>query len=123
MHTTKRLWGLGLIAILVAACSTTGGEASAAIAVHRERAARHGGPGFGGPVRGGRHLHGGRDADRHPGHVHDRHRQPGIPAVLRDRRSHRTDPWELGDPTTGNGFESAFAYALAEELGFDREAR
>ena len=30
MHTTKRLWGLGLIAILVAACSTTGGEASPA---------------------------------------------------------------------------------------------
>ena len=29
MHTTKRLWGLGLIAILVAACSTTGGQASA----------------------------------------------------------------------------------------------
>ncbi len=32
-----------------------------------------------------------------------------------------TDPWELGDPTTGNGFESAFAYALAEELGFGRD--
>ena len=30
MHTTKRLWGLGLIAILVAACSTTGGNASPA---------------------------------------------------------------------------------------------
>ena len=29
-----------------------------------------------------------------------------------------TPPWELGDPTTGGGFEGAFAYALAEELGF-----
>jgi polar amino acid transport system substrate-binding protein len=29
-----------------------------------------------------------------------------------------TAPWELGDPTTGGGFEGAFAYALAEELGF-----
>jgi len=29
-----------------------------------------------------------------------------------------TAPWELGDPTTGGGFESAFAYALAEKLGF-----
>lgn len=28
------------------------------------------------------------------------------------------DPWELGDPTNGRGFESAFAYALAEQLGF-----
>jgi polar amino acid transport system substrate-binding protein len=32
-----------------------------------------------------------------------------------------TEPWELGDPTTGNGFESAFAYALADELGFAKE--
>ena len=27
-------------------------------------------------------------------------------------------PWELGDPTDGKGFESAFAYALADKLGF-----
>jgi polar amino acid transport system substrate-binding protein len=27
-------------------------------------------------------------------------------------------PWELGDPTDGSGFESAFAYALADKLGF-----
>ena len=33
-----------------------------------------------------------------------------------------TDPWELGDPTNGEGFESAFAYALAEELGFAEDA-
>jgi polar amino acid transport system substrate-binding protein len=30
----------------------------------------------------------------------------------------KTDPWELGDPTNGQGFEGAFAYALAEQLGF-----
>ncbi len=29
-----------------------------------------------------------------------------------------TDPWEFGDPTNGRGFESAVAYALAEQLGF-----
>ncbi|HEX5822955.1 MAG TPA: ABC transporter substrate-binding protein [Candidatus Limnocylindrales bacterium] len=29
-----------------------------------------------------------------------------------------TKPWALGDPTDGKGFESAFAYALAEKLGF-----
>jgi polar amino acid transport system substrate-binding protein len=29
-----------------------------------------------------------------------------------------TKPWELGDPTDGSGFESAFAYALAAKLGF-----
>jgi polar amino acid transport system substrate-binding protein len=32
-----------------------------------------------------------------------------------------TEPWELGDPTTGEGFEAAFAYALAEELGFSAD--
>ena len=29
-----------------------------------------------------------------------------------------TKPWEAGDPTDGKGFESAFAYALADKLGF-----
>jgi polar amino acid transport system substrate-binding protein len=32
-----------------------------------------------------------------------------------------TDPWEFGDPTNGRGFESAMAYALAEELGFSED--
>jgi polar amino acid transport system substrate-binding protein len=30
-------------------------------------------------------------------------------------------PWELGDPTNGQGFESAFAYALAQKLGFSKD--
>ena len=30
---------------------------------------------------------------------------------------HKTAPWELGDPTNGQGFEGAFAYALADKLG------
>ncbi len=30
-------------------------------------------------------------------------------------------PWELGDPTNGQGFESAFAYALAGQLGFTKD--
>src|SRR5688572_15760772 len=33
----------------------------------------------------------------------------------------KTDPWELGDPTNGQGFESAVAYAIAEQLGFAKE--
>jgi polar amino acid transport system substrate-binding protein len=32
-----------------------------------------------------------------------------------------TAPWELGDPTNGEGFESAFAYALADQLGFSKD--
>jgi polar amino acid transport system substrate-binding protein len=30
-------------------------------------------------------------------------------------------PWELGDPTNGEGFESAVAYAVAGELGFSED--
>jgi polar amino acid transport system substrate-binding protein len=30
-------------------------------------------------------------------------------------------PWQLGDPTNGQGFESAFAYALAAKLGFAKD--
>jgi polar amino acid transport system substrate-binding protein len=33
----------------------------------------------------------------------------------------KTAPWELGDPTNGLGFESAFAYAIAQKLGFTHE--
>lgn len=33
----------------------------------------------------------------------------------------KTDPWELGDPTNGKGFESAVGYAIAEQLGFATE--
>lgn len=32
-----------------------------------------------------------------------------------------TDPWEFGDPTNGRGFESAVAFALAEQLGFSAD--
>ena len=30
-------------------------------------------------------------------------------------------PWEINDPTTGKGFESAVAYAVAERMGFTAE--
>jgi polar amino acid transport system substrate-binding protein len=29
--------------------------------------------------------------------------------------------WKLGDPTTGKGFESAMAYAVAEQMGFTKD--
>ena len=33
-----------------------------------------------------------------------------------------TDPWEFGDPTNGKGFESATGFAIAEEMGFAKDA-
>ena len=45
---------------------------------------------------------------------------PAFPPYFQGRDGGNTDPWdpEWGDPTTGKGFESATAYAIADELGF-----
>jgi polar amino acid transport system substrate-binding protein len=32
-----------------------------------------------------------------------------------------TKPWEIGDPTNGKGLESAVGYAIAEKLGFTKD--
>ena len=33
----------------------------------------------------------------------------------------KTDPWQLGQPMNGMGFESAVAYAVADQLGFTKD--
>jgi polar amino acid transport system substrate-binding protein len=47
---------------------------------------------------------------------------PAFPPYFAIREGGNTPPWEdlgfTGDPTTGEGFESAVAYAVASELGF-----
>ena len=43
---------------------------------------------------------------------------PAYPPYYQIPDGTATAPWELGDPTNGQGFESAFAYALADKLGF-----
>jgi polar amino acid transport system substrate-binding protein len=40
------------------------------------------------------------------------------PYFLENEDGHKTEPWELGDPTNATGFESAVGYAIAKELGF-----
>ncbi len=47
--------------------------------------------------------------------------KPGILTIATD--SPAFEPWFKGDdPTNGKGFESAVAYAVADEMGFDRGA-
>jgi polar amino acid transport system substrate-binding protein len=46
---------------------------------------------------------------------------PAYPPYFQIPDGTPTAPWELGDPTNGEGFESAFAYALADQLGFAKE--
>ncbi len=43
---------------------------------------------------------------------------PAYPPYFQIPDGTATAPWELGDPTNGQGFEGAFAYALADRLGF-----
>ena len=123
MHTTKRLWGLGLIAILVAACSTTGGQASAesptiasAPPVTEAPVSEAPSPSAEADICTAAEM-----PTVTPGTFTIGTDNPAYPPYFEIVDPPVTDPWELGDPTTGNGFESAFAYALAEELGFDRD--
>jgi polar amino acid transport system substrate-binding protein len=49
---------------------------------------------------------------------------PAFPPYFEGREGGNTEPWdpEWGDPTTGKGFESAMAYAIAEQMGFTPDA-
>ena len=49
---------------------------------------------------------------------------PAFPPYFEGTEGGNTEPWdpEWGDPTSGKGFESAAAYAIAEQLGFTRDA-
>ena len=44
------------------------------------------------------------------------------PYFAENADGHKTAPWELGDPTNGQGFESAVGYAVADRLGFSKTA-
>jgi polar amino acid transport system substrate-binding protein len=48
---------------------------------------------------------------------------PAFPPYFEGREGGNTEPWdpEWGDPTTGEGFESATAYAIAGQLGYTED--
>jgi polar amino acid transport system substrate-binding protein len=120
MHTTKRLWGLGLIAIFVAACSTTGGGATPASPSVASEPPVTQAPASEAPSAEADICTAAEMPTFTPGTFTIGTDNPAFPPYF-EIVDEPTDPWELGDPTTGTGFESAFAYALAEELGFTQE--
>ena len=120
MHTTKRLWGLGLIAILVAACSTTGGSATPASPSVASEPPVTQAPASEAPSAEADICTAAEMPTFTPGTFTIGTDNPAFPPYF-EIVDEPTDPWELGDPTTGTGFESAFAYSLAEELGFTPE--
>jgi polar amino acid transport system substrate-binding protein len=120
MYTTKRLWGLGLIAILVAACSATGGSASpASPSVASEPPVTEAPASVAASAEAGI-CTAAEMPTFAPGAFTIGTDNPAYPPYF-EIVDEPTDPWELGDPTTGTGFESAFAYALAEQFGFTKD--
>jgi len=119
MHTTTRLGGLALIAILAAACTSAGATASPSAPSEPPASDAPSAPASEAPA------------------TPEACARESLPLVTPDTLTIGTDnpafppyfefsdsptpPWELGDPTSGGGFEGAFAYALAEELGFSPE--
>jgi polar amino acid transport system substrate-binding protein len=49
---------------------------------------------------------------------------PAFPPYFEGKDGGNTDPWDpdWGDPNSGKGFESAMAYAIADQMGFGADA-
>ena len=122
MTRTKRLIGLGLLAIVVAACTGSGGTSASPSAATSEppTSAAPSAPASEAPPSEAVSCAKEDLALITPGTLTIGTDNPAYPPYF-EFVDEPTEPWELGDPTTGNGFESAFAYALAEELGFAKE--
>jgi polar amino acid transport system substrate-binding protein len=122
MRTFRGLIGLVLVAAIAAACSTGGGAASpsaAASAVatpaasaEASSAAPSTAPSASADACAPETL-----ALKAPGTLTISADNPSYPPFF-EPSDNNPDPWELGDPTNGKGFESAVAFALAEEMGF-----
>jgi polar amino acid transport system substrate-binding protein len=116
---TSRLLATGLIAIAVAACSSSGASPSATSEV----------PSIGPTDAASVAPSASADACVTdslavvtPGTFTIGTDNPAYPPYFAENASGTaTAPWELGDPTTGEGFESAVGYAIAEELGFTKD--
>ncbi len=118
MHSTTRLGGLALIAILAAACTGTAATASPSAPSEPPASAGASLPASEPPASPDACARENLDLVT-PDTLTIGTDNPAYPPYFEFSES-PTEPWELGDPTTGGGFEGAFAYALAEQLGFSR---
>ncbi len=115
---TSRTLATGLIALVVAACSSAGTSPSSA-------------PSVAPSVAPSEAASAAPSADAcateslavvTPGTLTIGTDNPAYPPYFAENASGTaTAPWELGDPTTGEGFESAVGYAIAERLGFTKD--
>ena len=127
MRIPTRLATLASIAIVVAACTGSGTSASPAASAaaapsvapsEAASAASSGAPSVG-PSATDDACNKGTLATLTPGKLTVGTDNPAYPPYFAENKDgHKTDPWELGDPTNGQGFESAVAYAVAKQLGY-----
>ena len=111
---------LGLLAVLVAACSTAGASTSpaASVAPSPSTAVASQAPSLA-PSPTPDPCAKDKLALVTAGTLTIGSDNPGYPPYFAENKDgHKTAPWEGGDPTNGEGFESAVGYAIAERMGF-----
>ena len=120
---TRTISSLGLIAILAAACTSAGSSASPAAsppAASASAAAVSTAPSVA-PSATPDACAAANLALVTPGTFTIGTDNPAYPPYFAENADkHVTAPWEIGDPTNGEGFESAVGFAIAERLGFDK---
>ena len=115
---------LGLIAVMVAACSTGGGGASPAASatpVTTPAPSTAAVPSAAPSVAPSPTPNACATASLKvvtPGKFTIGTDNPAFPPYFNAPSGAPTKPWKIGDPTTGDGFESAVGYAIADRLGF-----
>jgi len=117
---------LGLVAVLAAACSTTGGSASPAApgssaAASAAVSSAPSAAASGAPSASAAGVTCTKDSltTVTPGKLTVGTDNPAYPPYYAPNAAGKlTAPWKISDPTNGQGFESAVAYAIANKLGF-----
>lgn len=119
---------LGLVVLLAAACtSSTGGSPSASAAASTApsaapSAATSEAPSVA-PSPSAALTDCAKDAVVTPGKFTIGTDNPAYPPYFAtpEGSAKPTTPWQIGDPTNGNGFEAAVGYAIADKLGFTKD--
>jgi polar amino acid transport system substrate-binding protein len=126
MRSAFRSVAVLLVALLLAACSTSGGAATASpsAAAPSASAAAPSAEASTSAAPSANACAADQLATKTAGKLTIGTDNPAYPPffAVPPQGTTATAPWELGDPTNGQGFESAVAFALAEQLGFAKDA-